>query len=95
MLGVEGPLDEMAKIARQLGISVPVEIHTLSYPEGVVPHNPFLKDRLEGSCTIRFPDGTGESGKASHASGLELLVEARDSAIVALEQWALMLEDRP
>jgi hypothetical protein len=83
----------MAQAATSLGIAIPIEIETLPYPKGVVPHNPFLQDRFEGSCTIRFPDGSQESGKVSHASGLELLVESRDSAIVALEQWVLLLED--
>jgi hypothetical protein len=95
MLGIEGPLAQMAQAAQSLGIRAPVEIQTLPYPEGVVPDNPSLQDRFEGSCTIRFPDGSEESGKASHASGLELLMESRDSAIVALEQWALWLEDHP
>ncbi len=94
MLGIKGPLTEMAQIAKQLGIPVPVEIHTIPYPEDVIAHNAFLQDRLEGTCTIRFPEGSEESGRASHASGLELLMESRDSAIVALEQWTLMLEEQ-
>jgi hypothetical protein len=93
MLGIEGPVAEMASAAKSLRIAAPVEIQTLPYPKGVVPHNPFLQERLEGSCTIRFPDGSEESGKAAHASGLELLIESRDTAIVALEQWLLLLED--
>jgi hypothetical protein len=95
MLGIEGPLAQMAQAAQSLKIPSPIEIQTLPYPEGVVPHNPFYQDRREGSCTIRFPDGSEESGKASHASGLELLMESRESAIVALEQWVLVLEDHP
>jgi hypothetical protein len=93
MLGIEGPVTQIADIAKSLGIRVPIEIQTTPYPEGEVPHNPFLQDRFEGSCTIRFPDGSEESGKAAHVSGLELLMEARDSAIVALEQWILAVEE--
>lgn len=92
-LGVEGPLAQMTSVATSLKIPVPIEIQTLPYPEGVVPDNPFLQDRFEGSCIIRFPDGSQETSKAVHASGLELLLESRDTAIVALEQWVLMLED--
>jgi hypothetical protein len=91
-LGIDGPLAELADVAKALGIPVPVEIKTIPYPKGVTPHNRFLQDRMEGTCTIRFPDGSEESGKASHASGLELLMEARDSAIVSLEQWNITLE---
>jgi hypothetical protein len=94
MLGIEGPLTQMADLAKALGIPAPIEIQTIPYPEGVVPHNPFLQDRFEGTCTIRFPDGSEESGKAAHASGLELLMEARDSAVVALEQWVVELEEQ-
>lgn len=93
MLGIEGPLTQMAEVAKSLVIPVPVEIQTISYPQGAVPHNPFLRDRFEGTCIIRFPDGSEESGKAVHSSGLELLMESRDSAIVALEQWVLVLEE--
>lgn len=92
MLGIDGPLTQLAQVAGELAIPVPVEIQTVPYPENVVPHNPFLRDRLEGTCTIRFPDGSEESGKAMHASGIELLMEARDSAIVSLEQWVIALE---
>ncbi len=95
MLGLNGPLTELADVAKALGIPVPVEIKTIPYPKGVTPHNPFLQDRMEGTCTIRFPDGSEESGKASHVSGLELLMEARDSAIVSLEQWAVELDVQP
>lgn len=84
----------MAEVAKSLAISVPVEIQTIPYPEGAVPHNQFLRDRFEGTCIIRFPDGSVESGKAAHASGLDLLMESRDSAIVALEQWVLILEEQ-
>jgi hypothetical protein len=94
MLGIEGPLTQMADVAKALGIPAPIEIQTIPYPQGVVPHNPFLQDRFEGTCTIRFPDGSEESGKAGHASGLELLMESRDSAIVALEQWVVELEEQ-
>lgn len=90
-LGIDGPLAELADVANALGIPVPVAITTIPYPKGVTPHNRFLQDRMEGTCTIRFPDGSEESGKASHASGLELLMEARDSAIVSLEQWIVEL----
>ena len=95
MLGIEGSIAQMTQAAKSIGIRVPIEIQTLPYPEGVVPHNPFLQNRLEGSCAIRFPDGSEESNKAAHASGLELLMESRDSAIVALEQWVIVLEDNP
>ena len=84
----------MADVARSIGIPVPVEVTTRPYPKGVALHNPFLQDRFEGTLTVRFPDGSEESGKAAHASGLEMLMEARDSAIVALEQWLSMLEDQ-
>jgi hypothetical protein len=84
----------MAEVANSLGIPTPIEIKTIPYPEDVVPDNPFLQDRYEGTCTIRFPDGSEESGKAAHASGLELLMESRDSAIVALEQWVVVLEEQ-
>ena len=91
-LGLEGPLKQMEALALSINVPIPIEIRTIPYPEGEVPTNPFLQDRLEGSLTIRFPDGSCETGSAAHASGLELLMEARDSALVALEQWVLVLE---
>lgn len=94
MLGIEAQLNQMAEVALSLGIPVPVEIHTIPYPKGIVPHNLFLKDRLEGMLTIRLPDGSEESGKAAHASGLELLIEARYSAIASLQQWCVLIEDQ-
>jgi len=92
MLGIEGPLSKISSIAEKRGIPVPIEIQTIPYPEGEVAHSPFLQDRFEGNYVIRFPDGSEESGKCAHVSGLELLVEARDSAIVALKQWLIELE---
>jgi len=92
MIGMEGHIAHMTRTAELIGIPVPIEIETISYPEGEVAPNPFLQDRFEGSCVIRFPDGSEESGRCAHASGLELLVEARDSAIVALKQWLIKLE---
>jgi hypothetical protein len=83
LLGITGLLAQMAQAAQSREIPSLIEIQTLPYPEGVVPHNPFLQDRFECSCTIRFPDGSEESGKASRTSGLELLMESRDSVIVA------------
>lgn len=94
MLGLEGPIAQMSDVARALEIPAPLEINTIPYPAGVTPHNPFLRDRFEGTLTIRFPDGSEESGKAAHASGLELLMESRDSAIVSLEQWVIILEQK-
>jgi hypothetical protein len=93
MLGIEGRLTQMADVAQSLGIPVPIEIHTSTYPEGIIPATPFNQNRFEGTVDIRFPDGSKESGKVWHATGLELLVEARDSAIVALEQWAVVLAE--
>ncbi len=95
MLGIEGPIRRIACIAKSIGIPVPIEIQTIPYPEGQVAHNPFLQDRFEGSCSIQFPDGSAESDKCAHVSGLELLVNARDSAIVALKQWLIELEHTP
>jgi hypothetical protein len=40
-LGVEEPLVHLATAATLLGIPVPIEIQTLPYPDGMVPHNPF------------------------------------------------------
>lgn len=94
MLGIEGQLTQMAEVSKSLAIPVPVEIQTIPYPEGAVPHNQSLRDRLKGTCIIRFPDGSEESGNAAHVSGSELLMESRDSAIVALEQWVLVLEEQ-
>lgn len=91
--GLEGPLHELEALASSLRLPIPIEIRTIPYPDGIVPDNPFFRDRFEGILTIRFPDGSCESGKAVHASGLEMLFEARDSAIVALEQWILLIED--
>jgi len=91
MLGIEGPIAQLARTAKVIGIPVPIEIQTIPYPEGVVAPNPFLQDRFEGSCVIRFPDGSEESGKCTHVSGLKLLVESRGSAIVALKQWLIKL----
>jgi hypothetical protein len=91
--GLKGPLHELETLASSLKLPIPIEIRTIPYPDGIVPHNPFLRDRLEGILTIRFPDGTYESGKAAHASGLEMLIEARESAIVALEQWMILIAD--
>jgi len=91
-VGIEGPLKQVEALAFSLNLPIPIEIRTIPYPEGKVPPNPFLQDRFEGRLTIRFPDGSFESGSAAHASGLELLIEARDSALVALEQWVLTLE---
>jgi hypothetical protein len=92
MLGIEGHVTQMALAAEMLGIPAPIEIETLPYPDGAVPTNPLLKDRFEGRCVIRFPDGSEESGRAAHAKSVQLLVEARDSAIVALEQWLIYLD---
>ncbi|MBN1133369.1 MAG: HNH endonuclease [Methanosarcinaceae archaeon] len=92
MLGIEGPVTQIAYISELLGIPAPIEIQTIPYPEGEVAPNPFLQNRFEGHCVIRFPDGSEESGKCAHVSGIELLVEARDSAIVALRQWVIELE---
>jgi hypothetical protein len=92
MPGVDRHLREMALTVELLGIPNPVEIYTLPYPEGVEAHNPFLQDRFEGGCVIRFPDGSEESGICAHASGLEILSEYRDSAIVALEHRLIRLE---
>ena len=92
MLGVKGPVAQITDIAELLGIPVPIETQTIPYPEGEVAPNPFLQDRYEGHCVIRFPDGAEESGKCAHVSGFELLVEARYSAIVALRQWLIELE---
>lgn len=93
-VGLEGPLEQMEAIAVSLDIPVPIEIRTIPYPQGVAPNNPFLKQRLEGRLTIRFPDGTYENGCGAHVSGLELLFDARESAVVALEQWVIDLEGR-
>ena len=93
MLGIEGPVVKIARTAELIGIPVPIEIQTTPYPKGEVAPNPFLQERFEGNCVIRFPDGSEESGKGAHVSGLELLVEARDSAIVALKQWLIKLEN--
>jgi hypothetical protein len=92
LLGLHGPLTQMEALAPSLSIPIPIQIRTIPYPEGLVPDNPFLQDRFEGSLAIRFPDGSFESSKVAHTSGMELLMEARDSAIVALEQWVLLLE---
>jgi len=93
MLGIEGPLKELETLASSLKLPLPIEIHTIPYPDDIIPHNPFLKERFEGNLIIRYPDGCYESGKAAHTSGLEMLIEARDSAIVALEQWILLVEN--
>ena len=93
MIGVEGPLSKISSIAEKIGIPVPIEIQTIPYPKGTVAPNPFLQDRFKGSCIIRFPDGIKESDKAAHVTGLELLLDARDSAIVALEQWLIYFDD--
>jgi hypothetical protein len=91
-LGIEGYISQMVQTASALGIAAPIEIQTIPYPEGELAPDPFLQNRFEGSCIIRFPDGSEESGKASHVNGLELLVEAKDSAIVALKQWLINFE---
>jgi hypothetical protein len=92
MLGIEEHIIQMTRNAELIGIPAPIEIETIPYPEGEIAPNPFLQDRFEGSCVIRFPDGSEDSGRSAHAAGLELLLEARDSAIVALKQWLIKLE---
>jgi len=93
MLGIEEHIIQMTRNAELIGIPAPIEIETIPYPEGEIAPNPFLQDRFEGSCVIRFPDGSEDSGRSAHAAGLELLLEARDSEIVALKQWLIKLED--
>lgn len=90
--GVYDQLDGLARAAECLGIAVPIEIATSPYPEGVAPHNPFLQECWEGRCTIRFPEGSEESERAAHSFGIDLLVQSRQSAIVALNQWLLFIE---
>jgi hypothetical protein len=91
-VGIEEHLKGIAKAGEELGIPTPIEVATDSYPEGVEAANPCLQDRWEGRLVIRFPGGSEESGSAAHAYGVEMLVEARDSAIVALKQWLIHLE---
>jgi hypothetical protein len=91
-LGIQGELAGLARAAEGLGIPIPIEIETVPYPDGVEPHNPFLKSCWEGRFVIRCPDRSGERGKAVHAHGVELLIDARQSAIVALKQWVIYLQ---
>jgi hypothetical protein len=91
-LGIQQELVGLARTAEGLGIPVPIEIETIPYPAGVEPHNPFLRDCMEGRYVIRFPGGSEERGTVGHAHGVELLIDARQSAIVALKQWLIHLQ---
>jgi hypothetical protein len=91
-VGIHEELDGLARAAEGLGIPTPIEIETVPYPSGVDPTNPFLRDCMEGRCAIRFPGGSEENGGAVNVHGLELLIEARQSAIVALKQWLIHLQ---
>jgi hypothetical protein len=71
---------------------MPIEIETEPYPEGEEPDDPFLRNCWEGRLEIRFPDGSSERGTVVHARGIELLIEARQSAILALKQWLIHLK---
>lgn len=90
-IGIQGLLSQLSSASQLLCIPVPIEICTLPYAEGDSPHHPFLQDRYEGRLAIRFPDGTEQSGIVAHASGIELLLESRSSAIISLEQWIILL----
>ncbi len=91
-VGIHEELDGLAHAAESLGIPTPIEIETVPYPDGVEPHNPFLKSCLEGRYRIRFPGGSEEGGCTTHAHGVECLLDAKQSAIVALKQWLIHLQ---
>jgi hypothetical protein len=91
-LGTQEELAGLTRAAEGLGIPIPIEIETVPYPDGVEPHNPFLKCCMEGRYTIRFPGGSEERGSGTHAHGVELLNDASQSAIVALKQWVIHLQ---
>jgi hypothetical protein len=91
-LGIQEEVDALARAAEGLGLPSPIEIETVPYPDGVEPHNPSLKSCFEGRYAIRFPGGSEEWGSLAHANGVELLVDARQSAIVALKQWVIHLQ---
>jgi hypothetical protein len=91
-LGIQEELDALARAAEGLGLPSPIEIETVPYPDGGEPRNPFLKSCLEGRYAIRFPSGSEERGSVTHAHGVELLIDARQSVIVALKQWVIHLQ---
>src|SRR6516162_7052910 len=97
LLGIERHVGELDRAAKRIGVVPPIEIATIPYPDGAIPHNAFLRNCLKGHCVIRYPGGDceGEGGYASHAYGVQMLVEARKAAIVALEQWIVHFQERP
>lgn len=91
-LGLLGAIEGLATAASELGLPVPIEVETHRYPDDIVPSNLSGSQCYSGRYVIRFPDGSGENGSVAHGCGEELVVESRQSAIVALEQWIAHVE---
>jgi hypothetical protein len=89
-VGIHEELTGLAQAAAALDIPVPVEIETIHSPPG--KPNPIMNTVLEGRYCVRYPGGSEVWGGSGRVSGVELLIDIRESAILSLKQWLIYLQ---
>ncbi len=86
--GIDGPLEQLRIASAELEIPLAVEIETKKLLSKKPCNNVIA---IEGSCRIRFPDGSWTGGNVFGVTGSEILADYKMVATTALEQWIIEL----